>query len=483
MRVPKWLLPTVVFAIFTGIAAGATIAARGLWLPLLTAKEGDSKDEASHAGHNHAKEGDHADEDQNSVPLSEQARANLGLTLGTVQLSDYTKNLVIPGVVVEQPGHSERRITTPVAGVVVKVHAFPGQAVRPGDPLLDVQPTGEVLTTTQADLLRTIQELALADLEIKRLTPLTENGAVSRRLLLEKEYERKRLESQKLVQIQELLVRGLTAYQVTEIVEHKTLLREFTIYVPGGKPKSVSTEDEHDHPSVVPTGLSQSTVRSDSGTDDLVYTIERIDIFPGKLVQPGDELCDLGLHTELYLEGHAFERDSRLVARMMQEQRPLTALFESESETPETRDGLFIRYVDSALDPTSRTLRFFVPLKNEVIRDAKADNGIVYRSWRFKPGQKVRLLLPEQQLSEQIVLPAAAVVSEGSDAYVFRANGELMERVPVVIEHRDPRLVVLRNDGSVFPGDELAMNQTYQINLALKKQQGSGVDPHAGHNH
>lgn len=483
MRIPKWLLPTAAFAILAGISAGITIAARGIWLPMLTAKVVHSNDEDSHAGHNHGGGGDHEGDQQNTVPISEQARANLGLTLGPVELSDYTKNLVIPGVVVEQPGHSERRITTSVAGVVAKVHAFPGQAVRPGDPLLDIQPTGEVLTNTQADLLRTIQEMALADLEIKRLTPLTETGSVSMRLLLEKEYERKRLDSQKLVQIQELLVRGLTPYQITEIVEHKTLLREFTIYVPGGKPKSTSTEEEHDHPSVVPTGLSQSTERPGSDPDKLVYTVERIEIFPGKLVQPGDELCDLGLHTELYLEGHAFERDSRLVARIMQEQRPLTALFEGAGETPETRDDLLVRYVDSALDATSRTLRFFVPLKNEVIRDAKADNGIVYRTWRFKPGQKVRLLLPEQKLPEQIVLPAAAVVSEGSDAYVFRANGELMERVPVVIEHRDPRLVVLRNDGSVFPGDELAMNQTYQINLALKKQQGSGVDPHAGHNH
>ncbi|OYW24805.1 MAG: hypothetical protein B7Z55_01125 [Planctomycetales bacterium 12-60-4] len=128
-------------------------------------------------------------------------------------------------------------------------------------------------------------------------------------------------------------------------------------------------------------------------------------------------------------------------------------------------------------------MRFFAPLKNEVVRDAKADNGVIYRSWRFKPGQKVRLLLPVQKLTKQVVVPAEAVVSEGPDAYVFRVNGKLMERVPVIVEHRDPRFVVLRNDGSVFPGDEIAMNQAYQISLALKKQQGSGVDMHAGHNH
>lgn len=483
MPLPKQFLIVGAFAILAGVTAGGTIATRDRWLPMLVATPSAPNAEAGHddhAGHDHGHGGD---ENQNNVPLSEQARANLGLKTGPVELSDYTKNLVIPGTVVEQPGHSERRITTSLAGVVVKVHAFPGQAVKPGDPLLDIQPTGEVLTNAQAELLKSLQDIELVDLELKRLAPLVENGSIPARNKLEKEYERKRLDSQKLVQIQELLVRGLTPYQITEMVEHKTLLREFTIHVPGGSPKSPLREEGHNHPSIVPTGLQRMPERLESVTADTVYTVENIDIFPGKLVQPGDELCDLGLHTELYLEGHAFERDSRLLALAVQEQRPVTALFEGEGAEPELREGLTVRYVENSLDAATRTLRFFVPLKNEVVRDAVADNGVIYRSWRFKPGQKVRLLIPVQKLAEQVVVPAEAVVSEGPDTYVFRVNGKLMERVPVIVEHRDPRFVVIRNDGSVFPGDEIATNQAYQINLALKKQQGSGVDPHAGHNH
>lgn len=484
MRVSNSSLAITAIAVLGGLAAGAlvTIVVRDHWLPLLPssgATAAAAQDE--HAGDDHAGH-DHGSANENSVPLSEQARVNLGLKLGAVELGDYTKTLVIPGVVVEQPGHSERRVTTSLAGVVVKVHAFPGQAVKPGDPLLDIQPTGELLTNAQAELLKSLQDIELVDVELKRLSPLVENGSIPARNKLEKEYERKRLESQKLVQIQELLVRGLTPYQITEMVEHKTLLREFTIHVPGGTPKLPPVEEGHQHRSIVPTGL-RTPERIEVTPPDVVYTIEAIDIFPGKLVEPGDELCDLGLHTELYLEGHAFEKDSRIIAESVQQQRPMSALFEGEVETSAVREGLKIRYVENSLDPTTRTLRFFVPLKNEVIHDAAADNGVVYRSWRFKPGQKVRLLVPMQQLADQVVLPAEAVVTEGPDAYVFRANGELMERVPVAVEHRDPRFVVLRNDGSVFPGDEIAMNQAYQINLALKKQQGSGVDPHAGHNH
>ncbi len=422
MPLPKQILTVCLFAIITGLTTGVAIVTRERWLPPMPLSSSRGNTETGHddhAGHDHGSGGHEADADQNSVPLSQQARANLGLKVGPVKLSDYTRSLVIPGVVVEQPGHSERRITTSLAGVVTKIYAFPGQAVHPGDPLLDIQPTGEMLSNAQAELLKTLQEMELVEIELKRLSPLVENGSIPARNKLEKEYDRKRLESQKLVQIQELLVRGLTPYQITEMVEHRTLLREFTIHVPGGVPKQPA-EENHNHPSIVPTGLARAPERLPAVPVDTVYTVEQIEIFPGKLVQPGDELCDLGLHTELYLEGHAFERDSRIIALAVQEQRPLTALFEGEADTPEVREGLQIRYVENSLDPTTRTQRFYVPLKNEIVRDAQADNGVVYRSWRFKPGQKVRLLLPVQQLHQQIVLPAEAVIHEGPDAYVFR---------------------------------------------------------------
>lgn len=482
MFLPKSTGIMAVFAIAAGIAIGVTISTRELWLTLVVGKSAtvSTTGHDDHTGHDHGAGG--AD-DSNRVELSAQARANLGLKTGAVELGDYTRNLVIPGVVAEQPGHSERRITTLLAGVVSRVHAFPGQMVKPGDPLLDLHPTGEHLTNAQADLLKTVQELEVVDLELKRLSPLVENGSIPARNRLEKEYERKRLESQKLVQIQELLVGGLNPQQITEMVEHKKLLHEVTIYVPGALPKFPPKTDDHEHAPIVPAALEKTPETLASSTADRVFTVERIDIFPGKLVQPGEELCDLALHTELDIEGHAFERDNRVLMTAAQQQWPLVALFETADEQPELRENLVIRYVANSLDPATRTQRFYITLKNEVAHDSTADNGVVYRSWRFKPGQKVRVLLPVQRLSGQIVVPAEAVVTEGADSYVFRMNGKLMERLAVTVEHRDPRRVVVRNDGSVDLGDVIALNQAYQINLALKKQQGSGVDMHAGHSH
>ena len=45
-------------------------------------------------------------------------------------------------------------------------------------------------------------------------------------------------------------------------------------------------------------------------------------------------------------------------------------------------------------------------------------------------------------------------------------------------------MVVLANDGSLFPGDVIALNNAYQLQLALKRSgnKASG-DAHHGHSH
>jgi len=53
----------------------------------------------------------------------------------------------------------------------------------------------------------------------------------------------------------------------------------------------------------------------------------------------------------------------------------------------------------------------------------------------------------------------------------------------VHVEYRDRFSVVVANDGSLFPGDLVALSGAQQMQLALKNKSGGGVDPHAGHNH
>jgi hypothetical protein len=84
-------------------------------------------------------------------------------------------------------------------------------------------------------------------------------------------------------------------------------------------------------------------------------------------------------------------------------------------------------------------------------------------------------------MKKVIVLPADAVVREGADAYVFRANGNTMERQAVTVLHARAHEIVLANDGSLYPNETVALTGAYQLNLQLKKA-ASGPAAH-GHSH
>ncbi|SFI90814.1 efflux RND transporter periplasmic adaptor subunit [Planctomicrobium piriforme] len=477
----------LIFVVLVVIASGAGyLLGRGAQPVAAPAAEHNENDGHDHAGHDHGDEHGHEHgSDPNQLVLSDQARQNLGLKVGPVTVGEFWRTIVVPGTIAEQPGHSERRITTAVNGIVTKVYVSPGQTVRPGDPLLDVQTTGELLANAQSSLLKTIQDLELIELELKRIEPLAEQGSIPGTRVLEKKYERQRLETQRLVQVQELLVRGLSADQIKSIMESRVLLRTFTIRVPisgGGEANLETQQAELDR--VLPIVHEEIAPAADAHAgEDLAYSVEDLSVFPGKLIQPGDELCGLALHTSLRVIGMAFQKEAELINQVIQEQRPVTAIFESQSGTPLIRENLTIQYADNVVDPDSRLLRFYLPLKNEVIRDVRNAEGITFRAWRFKPGQRVQLRLPAEHWTDKIVLPIEAVVKEGAETYVFRENGKLFERVPVSVVYEDSRSAVLANDGSVFEGDFVAMNEAYQLNLALRKAQGGGVDLHAGHNH
>lgn len=487
-------LKRIVIGLVLLTVCGATaVATRPQWDQWFNGAAADSKDDGHaadhHAGHGH--EGhDHGGGDAKPVlTLSEQARENLGLEMTEVQLTDYWRTIQIPGIVAEQQGHSERRIPATVSGIVTKLHIFPGQSVRPGDALMDIQPTSELLTTTQASLLRTLKDIELIDLELKRIAPFVESGSLPAKTKLEKEYERRRLESQQLVQTQELLVRGLTPEQIHTIVETKTLIRQFTVRVPGGaapaatvNPLEQTSGDRT--PQIVPATLSHV---EQPEPKESIYSVESIAAYPGKLVQPGEALVELALHTILDLTGQAFERDSPLILRTLQENWPVEATFETSDGTPLKREGLKIRYLESSVDGLSRIQKFHIPLVNQVLRATTGDDGIIYHAWLFRPGQRVRLSVPVEKLTQRIVLPAEAVIQEGADAYVFRANGKRLERVAIVVEHLDARTAVIKNDGTLTPGfDLVAKNHAYQLNLELKKklgEGGGGGHSHEGHNH
>ncbi|MCA9092088.1 MAG: hypothetical protein KDA68_01270, partial [Planctomycetaceae bacterium] len=210
------------------LAVGWGVASRfPMSSALLNSPSADaSKDEHGHDDHDHGDHGhDHHEEElPTDITLSDQARENLQLKTGPVKIRNFWRTITIPAEVQEKEGHSESLITATVSGLIGKVHVLPGQLVSPGDSLFDIQTTGDVLANAQSALLKTIQELDLVETQMIRLKPITDQGGVPAVRLLEKQYEKQRLEIQRQVQIQELLVRGISLEQVEKIIKTKVLL-------------------------------------------------------------------------------------------------------------------------------------------------------------------------------------------------------------------------------------------------------------------
>src|SRR5262245_60983938 len=142
MTLRPYLRPVVAILVVAGIA-GVGYATRDTWLPRVFPSSGAKTDAA--AADEHTRENDR-------IKLSQQAQQNLGLEADTLTPREYWRKILIPGVVVDRPGESDRGVTSRVAGVVTAIHAKPGDTVKPGAPLFKLDLVSEFLQGTQIEL-------------------------------------------------------------------------------------------------------------------------------------------------------------------------------------------------------------------------------------------------------------------------------------------------------------------------------------------
>jgi cobalt-zinc-cadmium efflux system membrane fusion protein len=407
----------------------------------------------AHSGHDH----DHAGHsEENSLELSEQARKSIGLREGEVKLSAFDRTIGLPGIIAERRGRSKIDLIAPMTGYVTKILTTEGEAVKPDQLLFELRLTHEELVQSQADLLRTVEELDVVRREIARLEGIGE-GVVPIKTVLDRKYEQQKFEAVLRAQRQGIILHGLDEAQVDEIIAKRTLLSSISVRVPSKL-----------------TPLANAEV---------IVQVQELRVERGQHVTAGESLAILADHSTLLIEGEAFEQDIPQITQAVAKNYPVTALLETKSGTSEKVTDLKIAYLANRVDPASRTLHFYVALPNRMIRDARTDDDQRFVEWQYKPGQRMQVRVPVEQWSERIVLPTEAVAQDGVENYVFRANGDHFDRQPVHVEYRDPQWVVVANDGALFPGEKIAMSAAQQLQLALKNKSGGAIDPHAGHSH
>lgn len=486
------LIATIAIVAVVAIA-GATYQK---WFPLiwprieaiLQRKTDDDAGGGEHGehGHSHDHEGhSHRKADPNVLELSTQAQGNIGLTeeyLKPVELETFRIQMTVPGIVEERPGRTRIEVSTPMAGVITRVYAVEGESVHAGTKLFELRITAEELVDSQTEFLRIVGELDVENKEIKRLSEIAKSGAIAPKALLERQYAKDKLENLLRAQREALRLHGLSDRQIDQISTERKLFRDLQIFVPSGDGTAGEIQLARKGDVVLASTVEEESPNAEA-KDKTPLIVTRVPVRAGQTVMAGTTLAEIVDYSELYIEGRTFEREARALADLKKSGWTITAVSESAADKRETVTGLEYVYSGAEIDPESRTFSFYVRLPNEVVRNVPSPNGQTFVEWRHRPGSRVQLLVPIEELKDQIVLPVEAVAREGAESFVFQQNGNSFVRIPVRVSHRDSTHVVIANDGSIFPGDVIARTGAHQMQMALKNKSGAGVDPHAGHNH
>jgi cobalt-zinc-cadmium efflux system membrane fusion protein len=363
-----------------------------------------------------------------------------------------------------------------MTAIVTRVHVTSGAAVRPGQLLFELRLTHEDLVNSQTAFLKTLGELAVERKELQRVQGIAE-GAIAGKLLLERQYAVQKLESELDAEREALKLHGLNDDQVRAIEEQRKLLRTIEIFAPapGGRGPS-----EFRLTTTLPVLYDPAAPATPPAAPLLV--LEDLRVHQGQALTAGETLCILAEYSHLYIEGQAFEKDAPAIIAARAAGWPVAAQFEGTSSDARV-EGLPMAYVANAIDVESRTLHFYVDLPNELLPQPRGETGSEFITWKYRPGQRLELLVPVEEWPNEIVLPVDAVAREGAESFVFLQNGKHFDRKPVHVKYRDQSSAVIAHDGSLFPGDVVALRGAHQLLMALKNKSGGGVDPHAGHTH
>ncbi len=454
--------PLLTVAVLGGLTAAGYFT-REHWLPLIQddgpAVAGESQSDGSEPAVATKK-----------IILTDQAIANLHLTARSTQPQTYWKTIQVPGMVVDRPGQSDRGVITPVTGVVSKIHHFLGDTVRPEEELFTIRLLSESLHVTQSELFKATQDIELAQTQRQRLAAA--GPAISEARIIEVDNQIKRLEVAVKSCRRELLNRGLALEQIDEAAKGN-FVSEIAVVVPS---PSDDARPLQTAPAVIPTAAGQTELAQPT------FEVQEVMVDIGHQVQAGQTLCLLANHQLLAIEGRAFRDETLLLERCVKERWPVEVDFQenAESDWPAIDQTFHIRHIANNIDPVNRTFGFRIPLENQ--SRVVHEEGNSQMLWRFRPGQRVRILVPVEKLENVFVLPADAVTRELAEAFVFTQNVNTFQRKPVRVVAQDRQYTVIANDGSLVIGSFIVQNAADQLNRMTKSQSGSGL-PKGYHMH
>lgn len=392
------------------------------------------------------------------VRVSPEARKNLGLVSKPLQITTYYRKIDLPGVITDRPGISDRGVVAPVTGIVTQIHAYPGNTVAPNAPLFSLRLVSESLHTSQLELFKATKEIEIARQQKQRLEGLTQSGGVPGSRIIEIDNQIQRMGVNVQAYRQDLLARGLSLDRI-EAAAKGEFITEIVVRAPGEKALKIALT---------------AAVEGELERLPFSFELQVLKVELGQQVEAGQVLCSLADHRSLLIEGRGFKKDMSLIQQTAKEKFPIEVAFEvSEGDNwPPLPNQLRIEHVANLIDTRSRTFAFYLPLDNQW--QSYNQDGRERLIWRFRPGDRVRLFVAVEKIDDVFVLPQASLVREGPEAFVFRQNGDLFDRIAVHVLHEDSASVVIPHVGKLRKGSFVAQNAAASLNRVLKAQLASG---------
>jgi RND family efflux transporter MFP subunit len=356
--------------------------------------------------------GAQVDADRGHLLLTADARTSVDVDTAPVE-SRTVEEKVLAYATVSAPWRNHGYATAQLPGRVARVGVTPGQVVKAGDVLAEVESLE--LDTLQLDLLAARNDIALSEKLVAALRKSADQGTVPGQAVIDAESTHAQNRNALAVARAKWLALGLPAGRLDE------LLRD-------GKPLP---------------GLTLPVRAPVSGT------VVHAELTAGKVVDTSEHLAEVIDLSTVWVRVGVLEKDLHRVAVGQPVELHLVAYPGEVFRTEVKAKSLY-------LEPGTNVAAVWAELKNPAGAEP-----------RFQPGMAGRAFVLVSDGRARPTVPAVALLREGAERFVLveeasAAGSSEYRRVPVTVgRESDGRVEVL--GGSLFPGDRVVTRGGHEL--------------------
>lgn len=475
--------------------------------------------EESDHGHSHDEtsvEEEAASSTPGAVHVALRTQAALGIATRPAQRENLSVTLDLNGTVRPRP-QDIHDVHSPVEGIVLELHAFPGDRVEAGSPLMTLQASrildwqevllqSHVETVDQASALSLLQAEGeakmiefLGDLQAKaaetqhfqeelNILQSAGAGAVSRQEIHHKEGEVKTSRAQLLAKRALAIAYGLEEDRVagfeSELTmpenpdgmippEYLNLLRERRLSL---ETRKVQAETARANLRSVgfPEELLERLAEGDleALTDRLVFrsvssgVVTESEVSLQQAVTPVDHLFRIVDYSTVFIDAEIPEKDIAQALSRVEAPMPVRSLGLGGDILPATSV-----YLDSRVDRDRRIARLVASIENRP-------------GWPLRDGMGVTLGMVVGSAENALTVPAGAVLSQGLESIVFVRDPKYAEDfLRRVVRTGLSNLEKTEIVSGLKEGEEVVVEGAFQLLLALQQAEGEGKEMDHGHAH